>query len=682
MRRQSIRRRAIVTGVAGRLFLTSATILFVELLLIRWVPANVVYVGFFNNLVLMASFLGIGLGIVLGRRWSDWSLPLFGPLLLGLAIVVYAARVDLTTGPALFLGSSERPQLRIDVAVVGAIGVFVMATMAALSMPLAGLLRSMPPLRAYAIDIAGSMTGIAAFAALAVLGGGPSVWLTVLLGLVIVLGMSSARRRATYGGIAAVAAALGITIALGRGDVWSPYYRIDLYGDADGLTSLAVNGVPYQKMWPAGSPKEPFYEQVYEWLPGRRSERVLIIGAGTGTDVAVALAHGAGRVEAVEIDPFIEELGRKLHPSRPYQDERVHVTIADGRAFLRSTDARYDLVVFGSTDSLTLVTSTANLRLESFLFTEEAFASVRDHLTPSGVFVMYNWYREPWLVARYAGMLERTFGSRPAVRVYGGGYTEVQAAILGAGPGLDGAGIPEAGLSVDTAGPVRDDAPFPYLRSRAIPASGIAGLATMLVVAVGATLLSARLSSVALRQGSVHFFLLGAAFLLLETKSLVTFSLLFGTTWLVNALVFFAILASVLAAIAVTANVRTRDPRWYYAGLFGSLALAYVVPPSDLLFEPAVLRYAIASVMTFAPIFFANLVFARSFRDSQAADLAFASNLLGAMVGGAIEWSAIAIGYRGLALVVAVLYLGAYLTAARFRVLGDRSLVSAEPALE
>ncbi|HEY6569358.1 MAG TPA: hypothetical protein VIZ22_03665, partial [Candidatus Limnocylindrales bacterium] len=47
-----------------RLFLTSATLLFVELFLIRWIPSNVVYFGFFTNLILIASFLGMGLGII------------------------------------------------------------------------------------------------------------------------------------------------------------------------------------------------------------------------------------------------------------------------------------------------------------------------------------------------------------------------------------------------------------------------------------------------------------------------------------------------------------------------------------------------------------------------------------------------------------------------------------------
>ncbi len=72
--------------------------------------------------------------------------------------------------------------------------------------------------------------------------------------------------------------------------------------------------------------------------------------------------------------------------------------------------------------------------------------------------------------------------------------------------------------------------------------------------------------------------MLGVAFLLLETRSLVTFSLLFGTTWLVNAMAFFAILATVLAAILVNARLRLRDPRLLYAALGLSILIAWLVP--------------------------------------------------------------------------------------------------------
>jgi len=157
----------------------------------------------------------------------------------------------------------------------------------------------------------------------------------------------------------------------------------------------------------------------------------------------------------------------------------------------------------------------------------------------------------------------------------------------------------------------------------------------------------------------------------------VTFSLLFGTTWLVNSLVFFAVLASVLAAIAINARFPIRNPRLLYVILFASIAVSFLLPPASLLLEPAWLRYVIAAALAFAPVFCANLVFSHSFRDTKTADMAFASNLLGAMVGGAVEYLALLTGYQALLLVVAALYGLAWLAASRFPLLADVDLVPA-----
>ena len=152
-----------------------------------------------------------------------------------------------------------------------------------------------------------------------------------------------------------------------------------------------------------------------------------------------------------------------------------------------------------------------------------------------------------------------------------------------------------------------------------------------------------------------------------------TFSLLFGTTWSVNALVFFAILLSVLVAIGISAasasagRAAVRRP------------LRHAGPGLAVATRAAAPRSRRASLhpgrrLAFAPIVFANLVFAHSFRDTAAADMAFASNLLGAMVGGALEDIALISGYRSLLFIVAGLYLLAYLFASRWRVMADRGL--------
>ena len=164
--------------------------------------------------------------------------------------------------------------------------------------------------------------------------------------------------------------------------------------------------------------------------------------------------------------------------------------------------------------------------------------------------------------------------------------------------------------------------------------------------------MAARSAGIPLRRFSPHFFLLGIAFLLLETRSLVTFSLLFGTTWLVNSLVFFAVLVSVLLSILINGRVRFQNPIPLYAALLASLVVAFLLPADRLLIEPIWLRYLAASVVAFAPIFFANLVFSHSFRDTWTADMAFAVNLLGAMAGGALEYLALITGYQALLIVI------------------------------
>jgi hypothetical protein len=666
-----------------RLFLTSGTLLFVELLLIRWIPANVRYVGFFSNFLLMASFLGIGIGILLGRK--GWRLP-FSPftwLLFVVVALVFTVQlnVQINSNNELFFGLAESEAADTNFLVLPLVVLLVAAIMAALALPLGPLFRAMKPLRAYAIDILGSMAGIAGFTALSAAGTDPLVWFAVMAVLVLLLALGGGITAwSAVGGAAMVAVLYAASVAAGGGDIWSPYYRITTYRTEDGILRIDVNGIPHQALHPLDAPKEPFYDQIYKWFPGRTYDEVLIVGAGSGSDVAIALARGAKHVDAVEIDPAIQAIGVAEHPNAPYDDPRVTRIVNDGRAYLRNTDKKYDLVVFALPDSLTLVSTAANVRLESFLFTEEAFASVRDHLTDDGVFVLYNYYRKPWLVRKLSTMLSETFGGDPLVHK----YARVMAA-LAAGPLVnDLAGGPPPGDTVSAVGqagvepkPATDDWPFLYLRTGFIARYYLVALALILAFAALAVFGAARATATPIRRFSPHFFVLGTAFLLLETRSLVSFSLLFGTTWIVNALAFFAILASVLVAILINARFPIRRPNLFYVGLFVSLAIAFLLPPESLLIDPPWLRYLLAAVLAFAPVFFANLVFSHSFRDTATADMAFASNLLGAMLGGALEYLALLTGYRALLPLVAVLYLLAWLFATRWRRLADRDLETA-----
>jgi hypothetical protein len=662
---------SIVRSPALQLWLTSFVILFFELICIRWIPSYVRYMGFFSNFILLAAFLGIGLGILTARRPRLW-LPPFPALLLGLVVLVALERFEFPVQmtDVLYSGEGIKAAQQESYWTVPVLFSAVVLAFVPLGRPLGILLRSLPPLKAYAIDIAGSLLGIAVFFVLSLLSLPPIVWFTLLvLALVPLLAPRMLLLSAPL-----MVGSLYLVWQLGTGSYWSPYYRIQLFPTERGGYVLNVNNTGHQAM-ESWRYKEPFYRKVYEIFPGQTFANVLILGSGSGSDVATALAHDAGHVDAVEIDPTILRLGAQLNPDRPYDDPRVTRYLNDGRAFLRTTDRTYDLIIFALPDSLTLTSSFSSLRLESFLLTEDAIRSARSRLSDDGVLVLYNYYREDWLIGKLASMLQTTFGEPPFAVTYGGWG---RAAVLMAGPRLaratpevhepyreaasagdflaiTGSGrLPGGSLLVPT-----DDWPLLYLTHPSVPPIYLGSLFLVALIALLSVAVAAPPRS--LRRFDWHFFWLGMAFMLLETRSLVTFALLFGTTWLVNSLVFFAILMSVLLAILFNARVRIRRVGWLYGLLFAMLVLNYLLPPERLLLGSAVVRYLGVSVFAFLPIFLANVVFSNSFRDAEAADLAFASNLLGIMAGGMLEYSSLLFGYRFLLLLVIAFYAAALL---------------------
>ena len=240
-----------------------------------------------------------------------------------------------------------------------------------------------------------------------------------------------------------------------------------------------MNGVPHQGLRTATERLVPgsLYRKPYERITDGRPRRVLIVGAGTGSDVAIALRRGARRVDAVEIDPKILEIGRRRHPDRPYDDPRVVTHVNDGRAFLERTDQRFDLILFALPDSLALVTGAGAIRLESYLFTREALEAARRRLSEHGGFAMYNYYREQWLVDRYARTVAEAFGHEPCVDALPGAGRQVAISVA-VHPG-DQNCSPEAADS--RVAPATDDKPFPYFRGGMLPMLYLAALVAVVL---------------------------------------------------------------------------------------------------------------------------------------------------------------------------------------------------------
>jgi SAM-dependent methyltransferase len=644
-----------------RLVLLSALMLFVELALIRWAGSNVVFLSFFSNFVLLGSFLGIGVGFLRGTSKIDLFpyAPLALAILVG-GVLIFPVEIDRSGSELIFFGGFGLTGLPIWVT-LPFIFLAVAAVMAMIAEGVARTFVTFEPLEAYRLDISGSILGIVAFSALSFTWAPPVAWgmiAAVLFGVLLWPRV----------GVLQVIALAGLVFLLGRESLapaasWSPYYKVTTFELASnpGGIDVHVNGIPHQTATSVEDRRneEPVYFIPYERAGLESPDDVLIVGAGTGSDTAIALAQGAGHVDAVEIDPRIQQIGAQRHPDAPYVDARVTVIVDDGRAFMERTDATYDLILFALPDSLTLVSGQSSLRLESYLFTTQAMESARDHLKPGGVFAMYNYYREDWLVDRLAGTLEVTYGHPPCIDTVGdvGRLAVLTVAI---DPEAVDCDTPwSATDAMAASSPATDDYPFLYLRSRGIPE--IYQIALVLILAASLVVVRVVAGPLTSMLRYLDLFAMGAAFLLLETKSVVQFALLFGTTWFVNALVFTGVLVAVLAAIEVARRLRLPSPQYLYAALLAALAVAWLVPVDALLALEMAPRFVVAVVVWFTPIFIANLVFAERFRSVEASNVAFGANLLGAMVGGVLEYVSLVTGYQALLLLVAALYAAAFL---------------------
>jgi hypothetical protein len=542
--------------------------------------------------------------------------------------------------------------------VLPAIFLSVVLAMALVAEGVGRLFGRFEPLEAYRLDIAGSLLGIIAFSVLSFLQVGPISWGLVLGSLFLALSPEPFRPashpRRTVGAVAVI----GVFVlgSLAGADSWSPYYRVTVHdAEASGRIPIRVNSLPHQSILPVTTLQQEFYALPYTHLRSAIPGRVLIVGAGSGNDVALALAQGAEHVDAVEIDPVIQDTGRRKHPARPYGDPRVDVHVDDGRAFLERTGRAYDLILFALPDSLTLVSGQGSLRLESYLFTREAMETVRDHVAAGGAFAMYNYYR-PFVFERYANTMREVYGHEPCFDPGAHGLGPRRQAVLTIGlrPEDLACSTPwEPAASVPA--PATDDRPFPYVEGRSVPSLYLWWLAAIVVASL-VIVRKASAAPLAAMRPYVDLFFMGAAFLLLETKNVVQFALLFGTTWFVNSLVFAGILLAVLGAVEVARRVRLPSPRVMYLALLACLAVAWIVPQAALLQLPVTPRFGAAVALAFAPVFLANLIFAQRFRDVGSSTVAFGANLLGAMLGGILEYAAIATGYRALLLLVGGLY--------------------------
>lgn len=686
-------------ALGWKLFALSFAALFLELMLIRWVPAVVRLVAYYANLMLISSFLGLGAGAVASTRgWkmARWFLPV---LVAEVAFVLICRYVAMPGSGAEARFYQEHPQL---VGYIALVGIFALNTLAfmPLGQQIGRLFNRMPPLRAYTWDLGGSLSGTMCFAAFSLFYFSPAVGIAIAMGLTVAAGLVMRRMREVV--LAAIVVA-AVFFSARPDAIWSPYYYI-LVVDQQGAPvetpplnlrtmidppayDVRVNQDFYQghytlnrKRYTGGVVPEDLamaekqYHLPYLVHPG--AERVLVLGAGGGVDVEVALLNGAEHVDAVEIDPALVALSRRYNASGVYDDPRVQVHIDDGRAFLQRSKGGYDLIVFGFLDSQGLSSYGNNLRLDGYIYTVESFRQAFHSLAPDGMMSLSFSVSHRWMAVKLVEMVRQATGVSPIVYHAGTqliiltprGPVPEQVPHL---PPFAMASFPPAEIAVAT-----DDWPYLYLHDKAVPVDYLLVIGTLLVLSVvGVTALRGR--QVGAADG--HFFFLGLAFLLLQTKSIGDCALYFSATWLVTSIVIVGVLLMVLAANLIA--IRLRGPSgWWYLPLLGSLLVLTLMPREIVLGWSYGQRLAWALLVVPLPIFFAGLIFSTTFREARVPSAVFGANLIGATVGGFAEYLGMAIGTHALWWLVLAAYGASFVC--RF---ADRRLRSpapiAEPAL-
>jgi hypothetical protein len=661
------------------LFCLSFVALFLELMVIRWEPAVVRLIAYYANLMLISSFLGLGVGAIVGKTRKS----LFGWLpALVLINVVWLLVAHFVTMPTASSESRFYTSTPLLVRYICLVGIFVSnaTVFIPLGQRIGSLFEALPPLSAYSWDLGGSLVGTLCFGLFSLKYFSPTLGMGFVAVAIILLLPRGQWLRAVP--VLALSMA-GVYFLVTSSAIWSPYYCILVTNNHKTPVREPHPGLRTMQDPPIYDVRVNHYflqsDGTFDpsrYSPQRRTEildgrmqydlpyalapahrRVLMLGAGGGTDTEIAVLNGAEQVDAVEIDPMLVKLSYRFNASAIYENPKVHVHVEDARAFLRRSSGGYDMVVFGFLDSQTLFSSMTNIRLDGYIYTVQSMQSAFRLLNENGVLSLSFMAGHEWLARKLVRMVALATNQMPVV------YESQGQVVICAFRGRHAEPSPQYGRFVRTVFPAGDDLsdavaptddwPFLYLSRKTIPADYLIVIGILLAITIPAVFM---LRGRGLGMNDGHFLFLGLGFLLLETKSIGDCSLYFGTTWFVTLVVVAGVLLMVLAANLLAMRM-SRFRTWLYAPLIASLLLLYFVKRDTVLalsFDERLLWSLLAVPL---PIFFAGLIFSTTFRQASIPSSFFGANLIGAMIGGFCEYLSMVIGNKNLMFLV----IGAYL---------------------
>lgn len=724
-----------------QLIFVSSIILFLELLVIRLIGTEIRIFAYFSNLVLLATFIGLGFGMIINKK-----LPIaISAVALFLIVTASSANYILRwpnlefkffSGVTELLAPLSESYIWLTTNTYSKSGIIIgfflliilFIDIVLIFMPLGQIMGNLlgkhkKPILAYSVNIAASLAGMWVFQAFSLSRFTP--YFGVILAIVALYFLAKDKVEKYLILLVAIATIVFIVPKNQpekfRATYWSPYQKLTLSATEKDSSEknpqpegwyLEVNNVGYmallnlsheyrenvktelQKLYGNKSPIDQKYADSYT-LPfefKKEPDNVLIIGAGAGNDAAGAIRRNLisgpdglkiedpeqkiPKVDAVEIDPTIVEIGQKYHHEKPYKNQNVNVIVDDGRSFMKKTDKKYDLVIMSLADSHTLSSSLSNLRLDHYLYTEESFAQIKNLLKDDGVLFLTFEVTRPWIGDRLNRGLVDVFNQEPIIfevrsrGVFGwGGYSFVVSKnpqtlkdILTNNKELDQFVTNNQRAFNTDVKPLTDNWPYLYLDKPRLPQ-----IHTFVAIFFGSILLIARKKLLGTNKLNWAMFFWGAAFLLFEFQNISKASLLFGVTWQTNLFMISAILVLLLFA-NWTVQKKLINPKAAFLLLIASLVLQILLPLEILNSFSLWQKIIIAGLVLNLPLYFGGMIFTDMFAKSKDKANAFGSNFLGAVFGGFAEMLSFLLGIHALLYIVVILYSFGFLTSNHIKI--------------
>ena len=658
------------------IFCSSIVGLFAELAIIRLHGAYMPVLALLKNTSLLSCFLGLGLGFAAPDK-SNTRIGRFLPMLA--AQIAFLRFVDLSgiyekignpLGEENFLGllPSIGQAKMLALVLIGVIFSWNVLTFIPLGRLIGSLIGRLGGTRSYHYNLLGSLAGVLLFGLVSVLQLGPSVW--IIISALFIFPFLNKHRSSLF--ISYFCAVLAV-VALEYSNtpsvhfIFSPYQALKLTLSPNTPPVVSVNNLYYQRMLDFSGSQESksdllkaqqrYYDLPISSVP--KSPSVLVVGSGTGNDVAAAIRGGAQSITAVEIDPVILQVGKELHPERPYQSPIVTAVNSDARKYIRSSEGQFDLIVYGLLDSHALVSGkSGGLRLDSYVYTVEAFKEARHLLTERGMLSLSFVHMGDAFIKKVSMMLEQAFdGQQPLILKsdYDGALTFMmgnQPKVVGdkwLGFAVLKLGAEEAAVTAD---PSTDDWPFFYMPRKALPISHLVFLGFVLALCF---LFTKPLLSSTTGYFGWRAFWLGAGFMLLETKAITEVSLLWGSVFSVTTVIIASILFLALCANWCLSKGWVKPSDRHFIYLLGAVILSYAVtylPPGTISSD---LEMYLKPLILTLPLFFAGLCFSSEVAQHDTSAM-LGANLLGAIIGGLFEYTAMLTGFSVLYIFVFAFY--------------------------